>query len=199
MTTTEWSVFVGTAAGKGQRRVAKMADRSGLLVDGLVGRGGVATTSRDGRRYGARFCVDAPGPVEALQQAMTVFREAAAAAGLPAWDVVEVEMQTDAELERQNAQPTLPELVGVGEVAELLGVTRQRASALARSRGFPAPLVTLRSGPVWTRPSVDRFVRSWHRRPGRTPVKRPPGRVAPPPRAALAGRGAAQKGGADDG
>lgn len=178
---TEWSVAVGVAAAKGQRRVPKMADRSGLLVDGLIGRAGVATASRDGRRYGARFCVDAPGPVEALQQAMTVFREAAAAAGLPAWDVVEVEVQTDAELERQNAQPSLPELVGVGEVAELLGVTRQRASALARTPGFPAPLVTLRSGPVWTRPSVDRFVQSWHRRPGRV-AKSPPDRVAAPPR-----------------
>lgn len=196
--TTEWSVFVGTAAGKGQRRVPKMADRSGLLVDGLIGRGGVATTSRDGRRYGARFCVEAPGPVEALQQAMTVFRETAATAGLPAWDVVEVEVQTEAELERQNAQPSLPELVGVGEVAELLDVTRQRASALASTPGFPAPLVTLRAGPVWTRASVDRFVQSWRRRPGRTPIKRPPDRVAPPPRAALAARGTAQEG-HDDG
>lgn len=195
MTTNEWSVFVGAAAGKGQRRVPKMADRSGLLVDGLIGRGGVATTSRDGRRYGARFCVEAPGPVEALQKAMTVFREAAAAAGLPAWDVVEVEVQTEAGLERQNAEPSLPELVGVGEVAELLDVTRQRASALASTPGFPAPLVTLRSGPVWTRASVDRFVQSWRRRPGRTPVKKPPARIAPP---ALAARGAAQ-GGHDDG
>ena len=118
---------------------------------------------------------------------MTVFREAAAAAGLPAWDVVEVEVQTEGELERQNAQPNLPELVGVGEVADLLDVTRQRASALARAPGFPAPVVTLRSGPVWTRPSVDRFVQSWHRRPGRTAVKSPPDRVDPPPRA-TAGR-----------
>ena len=35
---------------------------------------------------------------------------------------------------RQNNLPALPELVGVAEVAELLEVTRQRASALARSR-----------------------------------------------------------------
>ena len=179
---TEWSVAVGVAASKGQRRVPKMADRSGLLVDGLIGRGGVVTADRNGRRYGARFWVEAAGPVEAVERAMTVFREAAAAAGLPAWDVVEVEVLTEAELERQNALPSLPDLVGVTEVAELLEVSRQRASALARAPGFPAPVVTLRSGPVWTRPSVDRFVQNWHRRPGRAPD-----RVAPPPRA-TAGR-----------
>ena len=180
---TEWSVAVGAAAGKGQRRVPKMAARSGLLLDALIERGGVATANRDGRRYGARFWIDAPGPVEAVERGMTVFREAAAVAGLPAWDVVEVEVLTEAELERQNALPSLPELVGVTEVAELLEVSRQRASALARAPGFPAPVATLRSGPVWTRPSVDRFVQNWHRQPGRAPD-----RVAAPPRATRTGR-----------
>jgi len=188
--TNQWSVAVGAAAGKGQRRVPKMADRSGLLLDALIDRGGVATAGRDGRRYGARFWVEAPGPVEALQQAVTVFREAAAAAGLPVWDVVEAEVLTEAELERENARPSLPELVGVTEVAELLEVTRQRASALARTPGFPAPVVTLRSGPVWTRASVDRFVQSWHRRPGRTAIKRPPDRSLRHPERPLAAEGA---------
>ncbi len=56
----------------------------------------------------------------------------------------------------------------MAEVAELLKVSRQRASALARSESFPSPVVALRSGPVWTRASVNRFVESWRRRPGRT-------------------------------
>ena len=176
--TSQWSVAIGAAAGKGQRRVPKLAERSAALLDALVDRGAVTTASGDGRRYGARFWVAAPGPVEALQQAVAVFVAAAAAAGLPAWDVVEAEVLTAAELERQNTLPALPELVGVAEVAELLEVTRQRASALARSSGFPAPVVTLRSGPVWTRGSVDRFVEGWPRRPGRTPnTDRPIGRA----------------------
>ena len=177
--TNQWSVAIGVAAGKGQRRVPKLAERSGVLLDALADRGGVTTAGQDGRRYGARFWVGASGPVEAAEQALTVFRQAAADVGLPAWDVVEVEVLAEAELERQNALPSLPELVGVTEVAELLEVTRQRASTLARSASFPAPVVTLRSGPVWTRGSVDRFVQSWRRQPGRSATTRPAAGGAP--------------------
>jgi hypothetical protein len=46
-------------------------------------------------------------------------------------------------------------------------VTRQRASALARTRDFPTPVATLASGPVWTRPSLNRFVEEWPRKNGR--------------------------------
>ena len=75
----------------------------------------------------------------------------ASAADLPEWPLVEAEVLTATELDRQNALPSLPELVGVAEVAELLKVSRQRTSALARSESFPSPVVALRSGPVWTR------------------------------------------------
>ena len=92
----------------------------------------------------------------------------ASAADLPEWPLVEAEVLTATELDRQNALPSLPELVGVAEVAELLKVSRQRTSALARSESFPSPLVALRSGPVWTRASMNRFVESRRRRPGRT-------------------------------
>ncbi|MFN2504268.1 MAG: hypothetical protein ABR540_08565 [Acidimicrobiales bacterium] len=78
-----------------------------------------------------------------------------------------VEALSPEELRRQNAAPSLPELVGVGEVAEMLGVTRQRASGLARSSTFPPPLADLKAGPVWARASVERFVEQWHRTPGR--------------------------------
>jgi hypothetical protein len=60
-----------------------------------------------------------------------------------------------------------PDLVGVAEVAELLGVSKQRASDLAHSEGFPAPVATLRAGPIWRRSQLARFAGGWERRPGR--------------------------------
>ncbi len=72
----------------------------------------------------------------------------ASAANLPEWPLVEAEVLTATELDRQNALPSLPELVGVAEVAELLKVSRQRASALARSESVPLPVAALSSGPV---------------------------------------------------
>lgn len=64
-------------------------------------------------------------------------------------------------------EPAFPELVGVTEIAELLGTSRQRASELARSSKFPAPLAELAAGPVWPRAVVARFADEWERKPGR--------------------------------
>ena len=47
------------------------------------------------------------------------------------------------------------QLVGVAEVAELLGVTRQAASNWReRHADFPSPIASLRSGPVWELPAI---------------------------------------------
>lgn len=53
------------------------------------------------------------------------------------------------------AEPAAPapavklELVGVSELAGLLGVSRQRASVVAKEDDAPKPLAQLASGPVW--------------------------------------------------
>lgn len=48
-------------------------------------------------------------------------------------------------------------LVGLTEIAAMLGVSRQRASQLSASKGFPAPLDRLAMGPVWRRTTVERW------------------------------------------
>jgi hypothetical protein len=65
----------------------------------------------------------------------------------------------------------LPRLVGLAEVAELLGVNK-RASRYTRRPDFPEPLARLSAGPIWD--AVD--VEAWGAehgpfRPGR-PAKR---------------------------
>lgn len=170
----EWSVSIDVAAGRGVRRFPRLEARLCDLVDELGRHGGVAHGASSGRRYGARLSVEAATPAAAVEAATEVFEKAAAHAGLPPWEVVQVEVLSPEELRRQNAAPSLPELVGVGEVAEMLGVTRQRASGLARSSTFPPPLAELKAGPVWARLSVERFVAQWHRSPGRRPAAPPP-------------------------
>jgi hypothetical protein len=165
----DWSVSVDVAAGRGQRRPPRLEDKLEALMDELGERAGVVHSVTNGRRYGARFCVSAEAPASAVAEALEVFHKAVANAALPAWAVVEVQAQTMGELKRQNAEPNFPELVGVTELAALLGVTRQRASALAKSQDFPASVAELRAGPVWTRPSVERFVDRWQRRVGHPP------------------------------
>lgn len=50
-------------------------------------------------------------------------------------------------------------LVGVREVGKLLGVSRQRADQLVRTKGFPDPIAELASGRIWERASVVRWAR----------------------------------------
>lgn len=50
-------------------------------------------------------------------------------------------------------------LLGVTEIGDLLGVSRQRAAQLAASKGFPKPLDRLASGPVWKRQAVEKWAR----------------------------------------
>lgn len=50
-------------------------------------------------------------------------------------------------------------LMGVAEIAELLGVTRQRVHQLRQIEGFPAPARALAIGPVWESADIERWAR----------------------------------------
>lgn len=54
-------------------------------------------------------------------------------------------------------------LMGVAEIAQLLGVSRQRVTQLAKAEGFPRPVASLAAGPVWESADVE----AWGRRVGR--------------------------------
>ena len=60
-------------------------------------------------------------------------------------------------------------LVGVTEIAEMLGVSRARADQIAaRYDDFPDPEVVIASGRVWSRDAVEEWIRKHpHRPPGR--------------------------------
>lgn len=60
--------------------------------------------------------------------------------------------------------------MGTSEIAALFGVTRQRASVIANSRGFPEPIATLAAGSVWDADDVE----AWAERTGRAMPGREP-------------------------
>jgi predicted DNA-binding transcriptional regulator AlpA len=55
------------------------------------------------------------------------------------------------------------DLVGLKEIAEMLGVSKQRAGQLAELVAFPRPLGEISAGRVWKRADVE----AWARREGR--------------------------------
>lgn len=48
-------------------------------------------------------------------------------------------------------------LAGLHEVAEMLGVSRQRADQLVRQRDFPKPVAELRGGRIWRVGDIEKW------------------------------------------
>ena len=74
----------------------------------------------------------------------------------------------------EGPRDSLPPMVGVGEAAEILGVSKQRVHQLTRAAGFPQPVMRLRATPVWLRSEVLRFQQNRSLRPGPVPATSPP-------------------------
>ncbi|MFD7980255.1 hypothetical protein [Streptomyces sp. NPDC059071] len=117
----------------------------------------------------ARVLVEASTARQAIDTGLKTVTAAAKNLGITE-PVVGVEAITEEELDRRNADPAVPPLVGVSEIAELLGVTRGRAGQLTKLDDFPPAVATLKSGPVFVREQVEAFGRNWDRRGGR-PLK----------------------------
>jgi hypothetical protein len=126
-----------------------------------------AVGGREGR-MGVTMSVEAATDRQAFDRARTaLFR------GLGRGTrIVDVRVQTVAELERELEAPSVPALAGIREIAEVLGVSRQRASELASSSGFPKPVANLAAGPVWLYATIRSFNEGWERRTGRPPARR---------------------------
>jgi prophage regulatory protein len=53
----------------------------------------------------------------------------------------------------------VPELLGVAEIADLLGVSRQRVNQLVKSDpSFPKPLAELTAGRIWAKSDIERWL-----------------------------------------
>lgn len=122
---------------------------------------GGAAVSAGADRINVTLTAEGPTLIAALDSAITRCLEV-----IPG-DLVDAEIMTLAEHDRRLAEPARPPLVGIAEIAEILGVSRQRASQLQTKPDFPAPTATLRSGPVWYAGDITRFADSWARRGGR--------------------------------
>lgn len=48
-------------------------------------------------------------------------------------------------------------LAGLHEIAEMLGVSRQRADQLARQRDFPKPLDEVKAGRIWRLADIEKW------------------------------------------
>jgi hypothetical protein len=161
--TTAWNVTVLVPEGVPRDEGTRVTDQLLAVLDSYS-----PAVVRDGRHIGARIWVDAPDAVAAAAHAVAVWNHALGQAGLLDAGPVQVNVVREEEFRAQLDTANFPSLVGVSEIAEQLGVSRARASEIARTApGFPRAVAQLASGPVWTEASVEAFAETWSRRPGR--------------------------------
>lgn len=89
---------------------------------------------------------------------------------IPSAAVVGIELVDSDALDRELDRPLFPEVVGFAEIAEMAGVTRQRARAFRQSAGFPAPVIETAQGPLMAKAAVESWIENRNTRPGRRPT-----------------------------
>lgn len=130
-------------------------------LEAVAAIGGAASGNVGERRLETTLTVSASDPPVAATRAIEIVTST-----VPG-KVVAIEVMTTEEQDRRLAEPAFPELVGVSEVAEMLGITRQRLAVLRQRPEFPAPVAELAAGPIWRRGDLSTFAMGWQRRPGR--------------------------------
>jgi hypothetical protein len=149
---TEWTVTI-------EGRPAKVVDPEDIL-DELAqfspavqfGNGLLSTTAT--RR--------ANSPIEAYDYIYEALNSLTGKLEIELVEIKSTERQ-DRDLEVSN----LPELVGLAEIADLAGATRQRVFQMTANRGFPFPVMELRSGRLWNKAAIASYLEK--RRPGIPP------------------------------
>lgn len=129
------------------------------MLEAVSSVGGNAAGTVGERRLETTLSVDVEQPSAAIAMALRSIGEPG--------EIIAAEVMTEAQADRRLAEPAFPELVGLLEVAELFGISRQRVYVLRDRHEFPAPIAILGSGPVWRKGDLSTFAEGWKRKAGR--------------------------------
>jgi hypothetical protein len=144
-------------------------DQIDAMVDALAPMGAAVAGGPGHHRMSITLTIDGGSPLSAIGEALDWVGKVARAAGFKSeLSLAGGEVLTTDEQDLRLAEPTLPELVGAADAAELLHVSRQRVHQLSTENPrFPKPVSHVKMGPLWTRASIEAFERAWERKPGR--------------------------------
>lgn len=165
---TWWSVLIELVAPSKKEPIDPADERLDQLAEVLAAHDGVVSCSPT--TLSLRCSVSNERHDGALGEGTEVVQKALVDAGLPHWPVVRAEAVRQDRLEAELEAPPMPEVLGVTEVAKLLGVTRQRLAVIRRDHeNFPKPFTVLAATPLWYREAIDEWRKTWSRRPRPSP------------------------------
>jgi hypothetical protein len=81
--------------------------------------------------------------------------------------VTAIDVQSEEARRMRDEDPRIPDLVGYAEIADMAGVSRQRAREIAHLAGFPVAVVETTAGPLRVKAAVESWLANWERKPGR--------------------------------
>ena len=163
MSTATWSARVDWADDCSDEQLADIAEA-------LAGHHAALTTNSAGGRVSAQLTIQATTLRQAIDTALAAVRDAVHRAD-GRFSPVRVDVVDEATFRAELVEPAIPPLVGYAEIAEMAGVSRQRARELPNLPDFP-PVVTETSskGPLRVRSQVAAWIQGWERRSGRPPA-----------------------------
>jgi predicted DNA-binding transcriptional regulator AlpA len=144
------------------------------LVDRLADHGGSVSGGPGYDSWGATVSIEfspteffAPrGAALAATIATDLIQDLGMEVGLPRGDVVRAEAVRADVADEDLERPPFPEVVTAPEVAEILGITRQRVHTLAaQNKDFP-PAIRVGSVRCWYRAAIEQFKDEWTRQGG---------------------------------
>lgn len=136
------------------------------LTEALAGHGPTLTVRRDESGGAASVYLEADTLREA-QAAAWALIDGPVTDTLGPVTVDDFRVMTEAVMEHELEQPPLPDVIGYAEVAELAGVSRQRARQFRNIAAFPEPVIETGQGPLFSRAAVEAWVQQRDPRPGR--------------------------------
>jgi hypothetical protein len=136
------------------------------LIDSLADHGAVVSVDVD--RMGAEviLSLDDGNTLDAASIASDLVTRAADSI-VGVIEVVGLEVLSEDAVDANLTEPLYPPVVGYAEIAEMAGVTRQRARQFAQIDGFPEPVIETAQGPLMSKNAVARWLERRNTKTGR--------------------------------
>jgi len=138
------------------------------IIDALAPHGGAVSLSPDTNAGTISVAFDADDVMDASRIATTIAEDTIGR--FSTIDVIKLDVRDEAEMEKEINTPAIPDLVGYAEIAEMAGVSRQRARQFSKIAGFPVAVVETAAGPLRLRASIEAWLRNRNTKPGRPRV-----------------------------
>lgn len=132
------------------------------VLEQLAEYAAVISVAADRNHASVSLSIEATGALEAATGARK-----AVEAVISEIDVTAIEVTSEEVRKARVFEPSIPELVGYAEIAEIAGVSRTRARELAEKPDFPSAVVETAAGPLRIKEAVEAWVAGWDRTPGR--------------------------------